>query len=162
MFITTVKYKDFKGNERTTELCFNLTKSELRKIETESEVPMSNALSKVYNNKDDKAALVKTISDFVHMSYGELTNDGIGFIKKKSDGTLLVDEFMQTAAYDAFMNKLYDEDHMIIDFCMGIMPSDIQEQIKKEALKSDPELEKILNRSVTSENAAPISLMSAT
>ena len=152
MFIKTVTYTDFNGNSCSEELAFNLTKSELRKVELESNEPMSAKLERVYGKKV-LSELVKTISEFVHMSYGKRSSDGSSFIKKKPDGSLLVDDFEQTAAYDAFMNELYESDTMLIDFCVGIFPADVQAVIKDEAAKNDAKLAEYLNGGSASSDA---------
>lgn len=152
MFIKTVTYKDFNGNDRSEELAFNLTKSELRKCELETNEPMSAKLERVYGEKVT-SELVKTISEFVHMSYGKRSPDGASFIKKKPDGSLLVDDFEQTAAYDAFMNEMYESDTMLIDFCVGIFPADVQAIIKEEATKNDAQLAAYLNGKSASSDA---------
>lgn len=160
MYIKNITYKDFNGNDCTEELAFNLTKSELRKFELESDEPMSAKLERVYGKKI-LSELVKTVTEFVHVSYGKRSADGASFIKKKPDGSLLVDDFEQTAAYDAFMNDMYESDTALIDFCVGIFPSEIQATIKEEAAKKDAELAGILNRDADVPAAAGL-MMSAT
>lgn len=139
MYIKTINYTDFNGNKREATLHFNLTLSELRKISINPDHDILKELSDVYGSKNFRS-ISAVILDFIKFSYGQLSEDGLSFKKKDKDGTPLYDEFEQTAAYDAFVDQLYDDEFGVVDFAIGIMPKDVAVRMKEAAAKESPEL----------------------
>ena len=97
MYAKTITYTDYDGNQRTETFYFNLTKTELIKMETSVDGGMAQLLKKIIDENDTKN-IMKYFDIIIKNAYGVKSPDGRRFVKSKE----LVDEFMQTEAYDKF------------------------------------------------------------
>ena len=95
MLKKTITYTDYDGMERTEDFWFNLSKTELTKLDAELPGGVLGVLRKIIDKKDRKA-LVDFIETLILRSYGEKTLDGKRFVKTPD----MAEEFMQTPAYD--------------------------------------------------------------
>lgn len=62
------------------------------------------------------------------MSYGEKSDDGKYFLKKKN-GVRLAEMFEQTEAYSTLFMKLATDDKAAARFINGIIPADMRTQL---------------------------------
>ena len=120
MLKKTVKYVDFDGNERTEDLYFNLTQTELTEMSVMKNEGLDVYIKKIIESKDSKEIL-DTFQTIILMAYGEKSEDGKAFRKKKN-GVRLADEFEQTAAYDALFVELATNEKSAAEFFNGIIP----------------------------------------
>lgn len=127
MLKESITYVDFNGLERTEEFRFNLTKTELTRMETSKSGSLSALLTKIVNAKD-MPDILEAIEMLILKSYGEVSADGKRF--DKSDK--LSEDFSHTAAYDALFEKMITDDNYAYKFILGIMPADLAEQVKQK------------------------------
>lgn len=126
MLKKTITYNDYDGMERTEDFWFNLSKTELTKLDAELPGGVLGVLRKIIDKKDRKA-LVDFIETLILRSYGEKTLDGKRFVKTPD----MAEEFMQTPAYDElFMSILSDTDSQT-SFINGIIPQSMAKEIEQ-------------------------------
>lgn len=125
MLKKTITYTDYDGMERTEDFWFNLSKTELTKLDAELPGGVLGVLRKIIDKKDRKA-LVDFIETLILRSYGEKTLDGKRFVKNPD----MAEEFMQTPAYDElFMSILSDTDSQT-SFINGVIPQSMAKEIE--------------------------------
>lgn len=138
MLKKTVNYVDFDGNERTEDLYFNLTRTEL--VEMSMDLP--DGFSESFGNDPSKidenaaaAKLVETLGnkgifDFVKQlllkAYGIKSPDGRKFEKSKE----ISEDFAQTLAFDTILMDLMSDDKEAANFINNIIPAAANEQVK--------------------------------
>ena len=127
MLKESITYVDFNGLERTEEFRFNLTKTELTRMETSKSGSLSALLTKIVNAKD-MPDILEAIEMLILKSYGEVSADGKRFDKSEK----LSEEFSHTAAYDALFEKMITDDNYAYKFILGIMPAELAEQVKQK------------------------------
>lgn len=126
MLKKTITYTDYDGMERTEDFWFNLSKTELTKLDAELPGGVLGVLRKIIDKKDRKA-LVDFIETLILRSYGEKTLDGKRFVKTPE----MAEEFMQTPAYDElFMSILSDTDSQT-NFINGVIPQSMAKEIEQ-------------------------------
>lgn len=126
MLKKTITYTDYDGMERTEDFWFNLSKTELTKLDAELPGGVLGVLRKIIDKKDRKA-LVDFIETLILRSYGEKTLDGKRFVKTPN----MAEEFMQTPAYDElFMSILSDTDSQT-SFINGVIPQSMAKEIEQ-------------------------------
>ena len=126
MLKKTITYTDYDGMERTEDFWFNLSKTELTKLDAELPGGVLGVLRKIIDKKDRKA-LVDFIETLILRSYGEKTLDGKRFVKTPE----MAEEFMQTPAYDElFMGILSDTDSQT-SFINGVIPQSMAKEIEQ-------------------------------
>lgn len=126
MLKKTITYTDYDGMERTEDFWFNLSKTELTKLDAELPGGVLGVLRKIIDKKDRKA-LVDFIETLILRSYGEKTLDGKRFVKTPD----MAEEFMQTPAYDElFMSVLSDTDSQT-SFINGVIPQSMAKEIEQ-------------------------------
>lgn len=136
MLKKSIKYVDFNGDEQTDECYFNLSKSELTQMEISEKGGFENHIQKIIEEKDNRK-IYALFKEIVLSSYGEKSSDGRSFVKKKMvDGQLinLRDEFEQTMAFDTLMMELIGGgEKTVADFINGLLPSELQAELAKQA-----------------------------
>lgn len=126
MLKKTITYTDYDGMARTEDFWFNLSKTELTKLDAELPGGVLGVLRKIIDKKDRKA-LVDFIETLILRSYGEKTLDGKRFVKTID----MAEEFMQTPAYDElFMSILSDTDSQT-SFINGVIPQSMAKEIEQ-------------------------------
>ena len=126
MLKKTITYTDYDGMERTEDFWFNLSKTELTKLDAELPGGVLGVLRKIIDKKDRKA-LVDFIETLILRSYGEKTLDGKRFVKTPD----MTEEFMQTPAYDElFMSIISDTDSQT-NFINGVIPQSMAKEIEQ-------------------------------
>lgn len=118
MLKKTITYTDYNGNERTEDFYFNLNKAELVEMELSHNGGLSNIITKI-TAQQDSAKLIEIFKDLITRSYGEKSLDGRKFIKNKE----VLEDFVQTEAYNKLFMELAFDAKAAADFCNGIMPS---------------------------------------
>ena len=118
MFKKTITYVDFDGVERTEDFYFNLSKSEVIKLELSYPGGFENYIDTIVK-RNDGAAIMKSFNDIIMMSYGEKSTDGRRFVKSKE----LSDAFAQTPAYDQIFIELCTDNNAAAAFVIGVMPT---------------------------------------
>lgn len=133
----TVTYKDFDNNERTEDLYFNMTKTEMTEFALDLPDGISDTVDKDPKTMDvEKAASKITsmlgkkgvfnfIKDLVLKSYGVRKDDGRRFAKTDENGRPLYIEFAQTMAFETIMEEFRTNDIAASEFINALIPGDI-------------------------------------
>lgn len=122
MFKKTVKYVDFDGNQREDTLYFNLTKAELTELAMSAEGGLDKYINRIIESRNE-AEIVKLFKELILMAYGEKSDDGRRFIKKRN-GVRLADEFAETEAYSELFMELATNEQAAIEFFNHIVPAE--------------------------------------
>jgi hypothetical protein len=130
MLKKTVTYKDFLGTERTEDLYFNLTKTELTDMQMSVDGGLGARLEKMIKAVDNKE-IYKSFVKIVLAAYGELSDDGKYHVKVDENGHKLCNKFRQSLAYEALMDEITKDETSIAEFCKGILPADLNKEGKK-------------------------------
>ena len=144
MLTKTVKYTDYNGNERTETLNFHLTKAEIAEMELSMPGGMSVTIQRIIEAQDTKE-LIAIFKDLLLRSYGVKSPDGRRFIKNDE----LREEFSQTEAYSEMFMELATDAKAASDFVNGIVPADMQEQLKNMPEDMKKQIEAATNQTVS-------------
>ena len=144
MLTKTVKYTDYNGNERTETLNFHLTKAEIAEMELSMPGGMSVTIQRIIEAQDTKE-LIAIFKDLLLKSYGVKSPDGRRFIKNDE----LREEFSQTEAYSEMFMELATDAKAASDFVNGIIPADMQEQLKNMPEDMKKQIEAATNQTVS-------------
>ena len=131
MLKKTIKYTDYDGVEREEDFYFNLNKAEIPEMEMTQAGGLQAFVQKIISTKDAKE-IVKLFKDLVLKSYGEKSPDGRRFIKSEA----ISEAFSQTEAYPILFMSLATDADAAAEFVNGIVPKDLEEDIKKIAEKN--------------------------
>ena len=141
MFKKTIKYVNFDGVEETTDVYFNLTKTECvdLNLEFEEEGGLIGRIKKLMVDREDGETPRKPAIDFVKLlidrAYGMRPKDDPSlFIKEDDNGRPLYKKFKQSAAYDAYVFGLLSGDEDLEEFATYVLPQ-ISDEQKAEATK---------------------------
>lgn len=126
MIKKTVTYKDYNGVERTEDFYFNLNKAEVAELEMGTTGGFADMLQKIIDAKD-QATIIKVFKDMVLKAYGVKSPDGRRFEKSEK----LREEFVQTEAYSDIFMELAFNTAAATAFVKGIIPSDLDETIRR-------------------------------
>ena len=117
MLKETMTYTDFNGIERTEDFYFNLTKTELTKMELTTAGGLAERIQKIVAAQD-APAIMEVFEDLILKAYGVKSPDGKRFEKSAE----LSRQFAQTAAYDQLFMKLATDADAAAKFVNGIVP----------------------------------------
>lgn len=134
MLNKTVTYEDYNGNQRTDELWFNLTKTEILKLTMDlpdntlpddpANVDNEKLAARLFEKLGNKGIL-EFIETLLIKSYGVKSEDGRRFIKTPE----MAVEFSQTPAYDAIMMEFMTDTEAVTKFVNGVIPSKVVDSI---------------------------------
>lgn len=117
MIKKTIKYVDWKGNEREEDFYFNLSKPELMEMELTTKGGMSEYLAKIVKAQS-KEELIKWFKIIILKAYGEKSEDGRRFIKSDELSTA----FSQTGAFEKLYMELVTDENKASEFINAIVP----------------------------------------
>ena len=132
MYKKTITYEDFNGNTRTEDFYFNLTRSELIKLEAGRDGGLDTYLQKIVDAKD-APAIMDAFENIILSSYGVKSDDGRTFKKSKEISA----DFANTNAYDKLYTELCTDSDAAAAFVNGIMPKLTDAEKKKFDLVAD-------------------------
>ena len=138
MLTKTITYQDFDGNDITEEFCFNLTKSELTKMQLSKDGGLAEWLERMIKSRNNKE-IMNAFEQILLKSYGIRSDDRKRFIKSEE----ISREFQQTNAYDILFMDLIENETKMADFINAVMPKEVSEKVKERPVE-----EKIDNISV--------------
>lgn len=124
MYKKKITYVDYNGNERTEEFYFNLSKAEMIMLESTTPGGYTSYLQRIIDSKDN-IALMNTFTDLIRRSYGVKSDDGKHFVKNAD----VVEDFLNSAAYDQMFMEFFTTDNAAADFAKGIMPDNLDRQL---------------------------------
>lgn len=129
MLKETITYEDYNGNQRTEDHYFNLTETELMKMEMSMNGGLAEMIQRVVAAQD-APSIIKVFDEMILNSYGQKSLDGKRFIKVDENGRRLADDFKQTEAYSQLFMKLATDADAAAKFVNGIMPAKLAEKAK--------------------------------
>ena len=132
MLKETITYIDFNDLERTEDFYFNLTRTELIRMEMSKNGSLTGLLTKI-TKANDMPDIFEAMETLILKAYGEKSIDGRYFNKSEE----ISKNFMNSPAYDKLFEKLTTDATDAYKFLMGLLPKDRAEQAKKnpEVLK---------------------------
>lgn len=125
MYQRSITYTDFNDVERTETIFFNLSKAELSKMASSEGGGFAARMQRMMDAKNI-TEIVDTVMWLIDQSYGIKTDDGRYFRKDKK----YLDDFKSSPLYDEFWMALMNEENTMSDFIVGVMPKDMQAEIK--------------------------------
>lgn len=135
MFKTTLNYKNFRDEDKTKTLRFNLTESEMTDLVEADPMFNPDFLGGLRGDPneltpDQIRKMYTVLRKLVVYSYGEVSEDGEQFLKTPE----IADAFMQSAVFDAFMDKLFNSDDtsFIQAFMLEVIPAKYRPTMKEQ------------------------------
>lgn len=125
MFTKTITYENYNGEKRTKNFYFNLTRTELAKMELTEKAGMEATIKQMVN-EDDRAKIIELFEKIVLGAYGEKSSDGEEFLKSPE----ITAKFVAHPAYDVLFMELISSDKAMSDFISAIIPQDLASQVK--------------------------------
>ena len=125
MLTKAITYTDFNGNKKTKNFYFNLTKTELAKMELTNKAGMEETIKQMIN-EDDREKIIALFEGIVLGAVGEKSADGERF--EKSDEIRAA--FQQHPAYDILFMELISSSKAMSDFINAVIPADVSENAK--------------------------------
>lgn len=125
MLTKAITYVDYNGNKKTKNFYFNLTRTELAKMELTNKAGMLETIKQMVN-EDDREKIINLFETIVLGAYGEKSADGEEFFKSPE----IVAKFTAHPAYDVLFMELISSDKSMSDFINAVVPGDIAESAK--------------------------------
>lgn len=133
MLKKTISYTDYDGMEKTEDFYFNISSTELTKLDAKYAGGLQAMLKAIVDAKDIEK-IMDMFTQILHIAYGEKSSDGKHFWKRDKDGHDLADDFEQTVAYDLLFTELLSDPTYAGKF--------IEEVIPKNSSNNKPEVRK--------------------
>lgn len=131
MYVKTIEYKDYSGNQRKEDFCFNLNEAEIMEMELSKDGGFDQWITRIANAQNTPE-LIKLFKSLILMAYGEKSLDGKKFLKvDPTTGRRLSEEFEQTAAYPVLFMELATNTEAATEFINHIIPENAAEAIEK-------------------------------
>ena len=140
MLKKTVTYETFDGETVTEDFYFNLTKAELSDRQFSVKGGLSALLEQIIKT-NDQTKMYNMFKEIILAAYGEKSADGRKFIKSKE----ISENFTHTEAYSTIFMELLNDADAAAAFVTGILPKDIQSNVKDGF---DAELKKLRETNV--------------
>lgn len=130
----TIKYVDFNGVEREEDFYFNLTRTELIRMEMSKSGSLTGLITKI-TKANDMPDIFEAMEMLILKAYGEKSVDGRYFNKSEE----ISNNFMNSPAYDKLFEKMTTDADYAYKFLVGLLPADLVDKAK-----NDPEVLKLL------------------
>ena len=132
MYKKTITYKDYNGEERTEDFYFHLNQAELTKMQLEIPGGLTGMIDRITQRKSGPD-IMEVFNTLIEKSYGVKSPDGRKFVKSKE----ILDDFLQTEAYNVFFMELVTSADAASEFFNQIIPdmSAFEEKAKAEMAK---------------------------
>lgn len=124
MWKFTAEYENWDGEPRKKELFFNLTISELTRLQNTVKGGIDSYYQHILDARDN-VELYRRFEELVKLAYGEKSIDGERFVKNEEVFTA----FKESMAYDVFMQYLMTTEDGAAKFINGIMPAKLKAQL---------------------------------
>lgn len=129
MFTKTIEYTDYNGQKRKEDFYFNLTKTEISNWINSTPGGLDVKMQKIMD-KGDAKDIIDVFRDLILRSYGEKSDDGRHFLKRKN-GESLAEMFEQTPAYDVLYMELCTDAEAAAAFFTAVIPAEWAEELEK-------------------------------
>lgn len=125
MLKKTITYVDYNGVERTEDHYFNMTQTELKKLNIKTPGGYGAYIDKALKEQNGPAIL-DIFDTFILGAYGKKDADGIRFMKSKE----ISEAFSQTEAYNVLFEELSENPDKAVEFIKAILPEEYRKQLK--------------------------------
>lgn len=125
MLTKAITYVDYNGNKKTKNFYFNLTKTELAKMELLNKAGMEETI-KAMINEDDREKIIGLFESIVLGAVGEKSADGEHFVKSDQ----IRQDFVNHPAYDVLFMELISDSKSMANFINAVVPVDIADSAK--------------------------------
>ena len=149
MFSKEFTYKGYDGETHKETWWFNLSESELYKLELGTVGGVNGMMNRMLREEQpDK--IVDMFEKIILTSVGERSADGRRFVKKPRVGMPwgeVAEDFRETPAYDQLFMELVSDASSLANFLKGAIPSELAEKlsaIEKENEKALAEAQPVV------------------
>ena len=125
MYTVREKYTDFRGNEREEDFYFNLSESDLTKMQYSVNGGYDAYLKRIIDAQDQKT-IMEVFEEIIAMSYGVISDDGRRFVKNAE----VLDDFKSTEAYNQIFMRLISDSAFASDFVNHVFPENILKSVQ--------------------------------
>lgn len=126
MLTKAIKYVDYNGETKTKNFYFNLSETELTKMNLTAKGGMKEVIKEMINSDDNKR-IVELFEEIVLGAYGEKSADGEAFMKSDA----IREKFKCHPAYDVlFIQLLEGGEKTMGEFINAVIPQRIAEGVK--------------------------------
>lgn len=127
MFSKTFEYKGYDGNTHKETWWFNLSESELLKMELGS-VGGINGLMNRMLREEHPEKVVDMFERIILGAVGERSADGRRFLKRNG---AVAEDFRETPAYDQLFLELVASGEALTAFLKGAIPDEVRQNLEK-------------------------------
>ena len=127
MFSRTFTYKGYDGNQHKETWWFNLTESEILKMELGSVGGINGMMNKMMR-EEHPDRIVDMFEKIILGSVGERSADGRRFLKR---GGAVAEDFRETPAYDQLFLELVSSGEALATFLKGAIPDEVRANVEK-------------------------------
>ena len=127
MFSKTFTYTGYDGNEHKETWWFNLSESELMKLELGSVGGINGMMNRMLREEHpDK--IVDMFEKIILGAVGERASDGRRFLKRNG---AVAEDFRETPAYDQLFLELVSSGEALATFLKGAIPEEVRKNVEK-------------------------------
>ena len=136
MYVKEIEYEDYSGEKIKEKFYFNLTETELLKVELATPGGLTDKMLRIVNSKD-----IPKMAEFfdwiIRKSYGEVSEDKKRFIKSDE----LSKAFTETEAYNIMFTEFFNDStgKALSDFINGVVPKDLAAKMNSPEAKAELE-----------------------
>ena len=124
MYKTKITYKDVNGDKITKELCFCLSRIDILMASRSKDTDFDIIVNDMSNEKDSNK-LMQIFNKVLKQSYGELSSDGVEFIKNEE----IWKRFKDSKAYEVMCKEFLEDTNKITKFMKAILPKEVHNLI---------------------------------
>lgn len=137
MFSKTFEYKGYDGNMHKETWWFNLSESELLKLELGSVGGLNGLMNRMLREEHpDK--VVDIFEKIILGAVGERSADGRRFLKRNG---AVAEDFRETPAYDKLFLELVSNGEALASFLKGAIPDEVRQNLEKAEAERAKEAE---------------------
>ena len=122
MFSKTFEYKGYDGNIHKETWWFNLSESELLKLELGSVGGLNGLMNRMLR-EEHPDQVVDIFEKIILSSVGERSADGRRFLKRNG---AVAEDFRETPAYDKLFLELVSSGEALTSFLKGAIPDEVR------------------------------------
>lgn len=134
MYKKMIKYTDYNGVEREEPHYFHLNKGEIILKVLSKNGGYQNYLNRLVSSNDQEEML-KVFNNYIDISYGVKSDDGLRFIKNDE----LLTNFKQSEAYSELIFELLTNEKSAQEFFDGILPAALIAQATAQIERANKE-----------------------
>ena len=135
MHVEHITYEDYNGVEKKKDFFFNLTETEITKMELEVPGGLAGMIERIVDAQDTPE-IMKVFDDILCRAYGEKSPDGDRFIKSPE----ISEAFAQTEAYNQLYMKLVTDDVYASTFISEVIPKKYAKLLAEKEAAASSEL----------------------